>query len=307
MLSKTNGILFEHPPRSVTAPKRLSVFTRSDQPPLMRLTERDKRILEAIHAYDGILADYQIQRLFFTGRTQMQTRTRLLYQHGYLARPDRRHRALLPSMVYWLGERGAAYVAGLDGQSIQEFTYRREPRWQQVEHDLAVNDVRIALTQACVRHPHLLLEEWLPQSEFWAHPDRVEYTDLTGKRLARRVRPDGYCVILSGDRRFRLLWEIDRSTEDNPRFVREKVLPGIAYIRNPAYVARFGHPSGLWLIVTTSERRLRNMKRQTEQAAGDNAHLFYFTTIEQIAADTVLSAPIWRRGGGEAPTTLLAV
>ena len=35
--------------------------------PSMRLTDRDRHILEAVHAYDGILADTQIKALFFTG------------------------------------------------------------------------------------------------------------------------------------------------------------------------------------------------------------------------------------------------
>jgi hypothetical protein len=86
----------------------------------MRLTSRDSRILEAVHAFDGILADHQIQRLFFTGKTQAQLRTRLLYQHGYLARPDRRKRAALPAMIYWLDERGADHVAALRGQTLAE-------------------------------------------------------------------------------------------------------------------------------------------------------------------------------------------
>ncbi len=55
----------------------------------------------------------------------------------------------------------------------------------------------------------------------------------------------------------RYLLEIDRSTEDNPRFFREKILPGLAYIKTKAYEERFGHRSGRWLVVTTGEKRLR--------------------------------------------------
>ncbi|MBZ0285217.1 MAG: replication-relaxation family protein [Anaerolineae bacterium] len=298
MPTPTSMVLFDHSHNGHRPiQKRLPIFQRADHTPIMRLTERDKHILEAVHAYDGMLADYQIHALFFTGKSQMQVRTKLLYQHGYLSRPDRRKRAMLPYMLYWLGVQGAAYVAGLDGQSVNEFGYRREPKWQQVEHDLTVNDVRIAVVHACRTSKLLALEEWIPQSEFWAHPDGVEYTDSTGKMLKRKVRPDGYCVILLGGKRFRLLWEIDRRTEDNPRFVREKVYPGIAYIRSEAYRQRFGYNAGKILIVTTGERRLNNMKRQAEQAVGKDARLFYFTTLEQLTSQTVLTAPIWQRGG----------
>src|SRR5689334_14197966 len=115
----------------------------SSNPPAMGFTARDGHILEAIHAFDGMLSDEQIKRLFFTGTSQMQLRMRLLFHHGYVARPDRKQRASIPHMVYWLSERGAAYVAGLAGTPLGEFSYRREPKWMQIAHDLAINDVRI--------------------------------------------------------------------------------------------------------------------------------------------------------------------
>ena len=46
---------------------------------------------------------------------------------------------------------------------------------------------------------------------------------------------------------FRYLLEIDRSTEDNPRFMREKVIPGKAYLKTKAYKNRFGKQTGRWL------------------------------------------------------------
>ncbi|MBV6396745.1 MAG: hypothetical protein HFACDABA_02345 [Anaerolineales bacterium] len=44
----------------------------------MRLTERDRLILEAIHAYDGLLSFSQIQHLFFSGKSQTEYRLKLL-------------------------------------------------------------------------------------------------------------------------------------------------------------------------------------------------------------------------------------
>ena len=231
----------QEPPR-----RRLPQYLRTDESkrPSMRLTMRDSRILEAIHSFDGVLSDQQIKRLFFSGTSQMQLRMRLLYQHGYVAHPDRRRRASLSSMVYWLHERGAEYVAGLSGIPLNEFSYRREPKWMQLEHDVAVNDLRIAFMEACQATPGFTLEEWIPQGEFWAQPDRVTFTLPNGKKAARNIRPDGYCVIKHRDYTSRLLFELDRATEDNPRFSREKVVPGLAYIRSESYRKRFGFASG---------------------------------------------------------------
>ena len=267
-------------------------YGRINFPPKMQLTERDRRILEAVHAYDGILSFSQVQRLFFTGKSQAELRLKLLYQHGYLNRLDRDQRRRLPDMIYWLDKKGAELVASLDGTPLNEFTWRKEPRWFQVEHDLAVNDFRLDLEQACRAHPDVQLESWTSESEFWAYPDKVEYT-YQGKKMQRNIRPDGFFILATAEHRIRYLLEIDRSTEDNPRFLREKILPGLAYIKSQAYGERFGHRSGRWLVVTTSQRRLANMLNQTRNVKEKD--YFYFTTFNQVNPETMLQAPIWRR------------
>jgi hypothetical protein len=258
----------------------------------MQLTERDKRILEAVQAYDGILSFSQVQRLFFSGKSQCELRLKLLYQHGYLNRLDRNQRRRLPEMIYWLDKKGAELVASLDGTHPNEFTWRKEPRWFQVEHDLAVNDFRIDLEQACREHPEVQLESWTPESEFWAYPDKIKYK-FQEKEMERYIRPDGFFVLTTPEHTIRYLLEIDRSTEDNPRFLREKVLPGLAYVKSQAYGQRFGHRSGRWLVVTTSQRRLENMLRQARN--GEAKGFFYFTTFSQLKPETFLQSPIWRR------------
>ena len=61
----------------------------------MQLTERDKQMLEAIHFYDGMLADYQLRRLFFptdtTGR-YFKDRMSKLFHNRYVAKPGRKER-----------------------------------------------------------------------------------------------------------------------------------------------------------------------------------------------------------------------
>jgi hypothetical protein len=143
-----------------------------------------------------------------------------------------------------------------------------------------------------------------PSGEFWAYPDTVEYTRPNGKKHRRKVRPDGYFIILVDGQPRRFLLELDRATEDNPRFAREKVLPGISYLKSEAYIKRFGHASGRWLVVTTGERRMRNMREQTRQTAKHDANLFYFTTFQTISSDKVLTSPIWYPGGDADPVPL---
>ncbi len=268
----------------------------------MQLTERDKRILEAIHAYDGVLSFAQIRRLFFTGKSQVEQRLKFLYQHGYLARPNEEQRRRLSEMVYWLDKKGADIVASLSGTPLPEFYWRKEPRWFQVEHDLAVNDFRLDLIAACSQDATAKLETWIPESEFWAFPDKVTYS-FQGRSAKRNIRPDGFFTLTTGEHRIRCLLEIDRSTEDNPRFHREKLIPGLAYLKSQAYEDRFGHRSGRWLVVTTGERRLANMLNQARRAKTDG--LFYFTTFAKVTSESLLQSPIWQRADQEDPVPLL--
>jgi hypothetical protein len=268
----------------------------------MRLTERDKRILEAVHNYDGILSFPQVRRLFFKGESQAEQRLKLLYQHGYLARLDQEQRRRLNEMIYWLDKKGAEIVASLDGTPLNEFTWRKEPRWFQVEHDLAVNDFRLNLLEACSNDPAINLETWIPENDFWAYPDTITYP-YQGKQITRKIRPDGFFILTTQEHRIRYLLEIDRSTEDNPRFYREKILPGLAYLKSKAYEERFGHRSGRWLVVTTGERRMANMLSQARQA--DAKGLFYFSIFGKITPETILQSPIWSRPDRNEPVPLI--
>jgi hypothetical protein len=258
----------------------------------MQLTERDTRILEAVHAYDGMLRFSQLKRMFFTGESQAKQRLKLLYQNRYLNRPNNKQRRRITEMIYWLDKRGAQIVASLNGTPIREFSWRKQPRWFQVEHDLAVNDFRLDMEQACNQDPEIELVTWMPESEFWAFPDRVSY-EYQERSKHRKIRPDGYFMLSLPKHKIRYLLEIDRGTEDNPRFHRDKILPGLAYIKSKAYRDRFGQNSGRWLIVTTGKKRMENLLRQARRA--ETGGKYYFTTFDQLNAETTLHAPIWRR------------
>jgi hypothetical protein len=287
--------------------KKSSMYHRPETPVSGKFMPRDGHILEAIHSYDGVLADYQIRSLFFTGDSQYKLRMRYLFQHGYVARPSYKRRASLHHMIYWLDTAGAKHIAGLTGTPLAEFVYVQEPRWSQLDHDIAVNDVRIAVTKACedTASNAISLFEWVPQSEFYSHPDKVQYTDVRGVKKFRYVRPDAFFTIRRGETAFHYLLELDMATESNARFGREKVVPGLAYLKSTVYKERFGHNTGRFLVVTTTERKLRNMKHQTELVAGKEAKLFYFTTAGHIRREEILTQPIWYQGGKEEPTRLL--
>ena len=97
------------------------------------------------------------------------------------------------------------------------------------------------------------------------------------------------------------------ATHDNPSFGREKVSPGVAYIKSPAYKARFGSNEGNWLVVTSGgTTRLKNLMRQAREKAQHNASLFFFATFEQLVECEILTAPIWWQVDQNKPKSLLS-
>jgi len=284
------------------------IYARRAKPGPIALTSRDKRILETIYAFDGMMSLKEIDRLFFSNRggTWPRERMRSLFANKYVNMPDaaNAHRVPLGETIYFLDSGGAEVVAGLYGETITDFDWRKRPRWSLIAHDLAVNDFRMDVMQAAVSSSELALHQWIPESEFWRNPDKITYRTRSGASRKRQMRPDGFFTVRrpvarnpGSNEELAFLLEIDMATEDNPRFAREKVRPGVSYLSSSAYQQHFGIDYGRWLVVTTGERRLDNLKAHTERAGGDG--LFLFTTFGQVRSATVLAEPIWQVAGTE--------
>ena len=293
-------------------PLRKQPYQRSSSPSPIRLTARDKRILETIHAFDGLLSLRQIDRLFFSGkgRSQPRARMRLLFDNAYvnMPEPETIHQVPAGEAIYWLDLKGAAVVAGLRGRSASRLKWRKQPRFSLIEHDLKVNDFRIAVREGCRQRNDVELRTWISESAFAAQSDRVRFETSTGRTATRAVRPDGFFLIdyqtrLGRVKPLSFLLEVDMSTEDNPRFAREKIRPGVAYLKSRQYAERFGQPYGRYLVVTTGRRRMLNMKAQAERHGGKS--LFYFSTFDDIRSRTVLTEPIWMLAGHQEPRSII--
>ncbi len=306
----------------------------------MRLQKRDGEIFQAIYHYDGVLARRQIKLMFWPRSTvqALERRLSLLYHNGFLSWPDtdQRRTKPIPEPVVWLGWRGILYLAGqmeidvpfpnnagenqmrLLEKRLREkgIGWQRELRWSQLEHDIAVNDFRMAIERAAIKWPSVTLESWVPEGDFLRDMDTIkfEYEDQDGKKKKRKkgIRPDGYFVLLDHLRlinnspaRARFLLEFDNGNHPLNRFGRDKAVPGAAYVRSRAYKQRFGFNSGRWLVVCHGEKRMHNLKARTEKAVGVNASIFLFTTMDQIEAGTVLNMPIWMRGGSNKVMSLV--
>lgn len=307
----------------------------------MRFQERDGQILTVVHNYDGVLARRHIKAMFWPDATWRAMEKVLSRLHGaaYLAWPTEQEWKTrpVPESVVWLDWKGIAYIAGRLGLDVktpakanenqlrnfakqlrsQGVRWLREPNWSQLSHDLAVVDVRLAIERAVSSHPTLTLEGWVPESVFRADTDTIKFDyrrrDGTVKKGKRGVIPDGYCVIADEKRRMkgsphraRFLLELDGATHANPKFGREKIAAGAAYVTSPAYRARFGVDTGRWLIVVDAgETRMRHLMDVTGHTAGDAAGLFFFTTLEATQKANPLTAPIWLKVNWREPGPLI--
>ena len=313
----------------------------SNEKPGMRFQARDYEILKAIYESDGVLAKRQLQQLFWSGMTPraMEKRLAKLYYEGYLAWPSKEHwrSRPIPEPICWLDWKGILVVAGKRGVVIeppdginenklrklekvlrdQGIRWTREPRWIQLEHDLAATDFKLSIEKAVAKSRSLLLAKWITDGTFRTDMDVIEF-EIKGKNGENRTEkkgicPDGYFEIVDEKRkingtpaRARFLLEIDRSTHDNPSFGREKIVPGVAYIKSPAFKRRFGYNSGRWLIVTTGNTRMKNLMQQTLQLVGSFSKTFLFTTFDQLTNKNILTEPIWTQPGSNQPLALFA-
>jgi len=275
-------------------------------PPPIRLTPRDRDLIDAVHSYRALRRD-QVQRLFFPSKNTANARLQRLQQHGYLAR--RR----LPveygqgsgQWLYMLARRGAQLVAQAEGIGIEEIGWRRSQCHVSsmfLEHRLMVNDIRIAMALA-TKQTGARIERWLREEDLKKQPDRVWIASRRGRRRRVALIPDAYCTLAEDDRRAHFFLEADRATESNGRWS-QKVEAYLAYIRSGGYARRYGSNCLRVLTVTTGEKRLHNLMRSTQRVGG--GAMFWFATLGQTRPETILKAPIWWIAGQEAPSALLS-
>ncbi len=274
--------------------RRLSRYRRSVTPPPLVLQARDRQIVAAV-AQHRFLTREQIERLFFGTTTRANFRLQKLYHHKLLGRLH------LPTVrgssqaIYHLDRQGvpvAAEALGIQPATIPWKYKRRDVGPLFLRHLLAVNDVRIALELAArSRKDHELLL-WLSDQEC-----RDTYAWQYGRKV---LAPDAYGRYRFGDRVISFFLELDQATMSGKRWA-DKVNRYVEYAASGRYEERFGMKLFRVLVVTTSQERLANLMRATEQ---QTRRSFWFTTLEDIGKHSVL-ASVWWRIGVQKHTALL--
>jgi hypothetical protein len=273
----------------------------------MQFTPRDMHILLAAYAYRTI-SSTQLKQILApdAARTRLNQRLSLLFQHGYLLRIEQPQGLSEPRKpyVYVLDRKGAAVVAEHQGVAPHELEHwspkDRHVKPLFLEHHLYINDVRIALLQSIAAHS-FTLEAWHDERTLKRnHKDEVVSIHAPdGEEEQTRLYPDAYVAFRTDSLRFHRFIEVDRGTEtvvSTGQMLRgwgRKVACYQAYYRNGFFERRYNAKGMAVLTVTTSEKRLANLKQATEHLGGNE--VFWFSTFERVndPATDILTSPIW--------------
>ena len=290
---------------------RLPRYRRASVPPPMQLTARDTRIVRAVYEMRFLTRD-QIQILEFAPSTASYCKRRLalLFHHGYL------ERKFIPAVgsfgstraIYCLAPKGARLVAHELGVELQHLDWRTRDLNRELyylQHTLAINDFRIATTQATARL-HLSID-WTDERTLRRREMKDYLTDpkVQGQRLV--VVPDGYFRLTNDRFSAAFALEMDRATVEEKPF-KTKIRAYGEWKRSGSYGRRYGSESlrVLFVIASTKRdpRRLARIKHWCEAEGGRS--LFWFCPLDAVTAASILEAPIWEVAGRGGRHSLLS-
>lgn len=274
--------------------KKRKRYQRREAPATLRLQERDIDIVEAVHLH-RVLKQEQIQLLFFGpgNKSGAQRRLEKLYDHGYLERkfmPVSIGEGRSPTL-YVLDRKGVELLRAERGfDELTWYSTSKELKSDFLAHALAINDVMVAVTQAC-RECGYTLETWRGESQIKADYDRATITLDSGRKTSVAVVPDSYFTIVANDRRHHFFLELDRGRMTVKRF-KTKIAAYVAYHKGGDYQRRYG-ARGLRVltVIDGGVGRMANLKAAAEDAYG--AKRYWFALLSQLSAATVISRPIW--------------
>jgi hypothetical protein len=297
---------------------RLPITRRADTANLPRfaLTPRDVEIVRAVYEYRALTTP-QIEALFFSPSadepqsprhkidTRCQHRLSLLYHAGYLFRdeqPTKLSEGRRP-LVYFLDERGAALLSDTLRVPRAQLDWRsrdNDVSWPFLEHLLATNTIRIAVTISAKANGYELLR-WIDDKSL-RRAEQKDYVVLRGPSGSQQrvaVVPDGYFALKVGKRIYHRFLETDLGTvtgqasKPGRRDWARKVAAYLEYYKSGGYLRRYGAQGIRVLTVTTTDSRLHTLQSVTEASGG--RQLFLFTTFARLASADALTGPIWRQ------------
>lgn len=187
--------------------------------------------------------------------------------------------------IYTLSPKGA-HVARADYRGIKRPPDENLVGDLFVQHQLEINRLFVAIKFRPIPIPAVRLPRWL---SFYEPP-------VNNSKLI----PDAYFELQTSSGIRAMFLEVDRGTE-RLRIWERKVREYLQMAVSGDFARTFGQQQFRVLVVTTSERRLRNIR---EVAAKATDKIFWFATFKRIRTEGLWSA-IWRRPTGDQDHSLI--
>ena len=187
--------------------------------------------------------------------------------------------------VYTLSPKGVDLVHAKFG-GINRASERLVVGDRFVEHQMGINEVYLAVKYRQISNADSRLQRWL--------------TFRQSISEAIRLTPDGYFELDSCRTARAMFLEVDLGTEALAVW-QQKTACYLQLAISGEFLKRFRQPQFRVLVVTSSERRLANIR--TTIAKSTNK-IFWFTTFDDINRDGFWS-PIWLRPTGDQRHSLL--
>ncbi len=286
-----------------------------------RLTKRDKAIVEDVYTH-RLLTTNQIHALHFAPRGQRQhpvssrcrKRLRILEQKGYL---QRRRQPTTPEE----GRKPDIFFLWKAAVNLLAVGYRLEPEnilwkprynkltWSNIRHQRKTNDIRVAV-EVTAKWLDITVVNWLDDRSIKSREMKaqVKIVGARGNRIDALLIPDGYGHLQYRRankelRNTHFFVEADLGSETVGTFAR-KIERYLALWQSGQYQAKYQTNILRVLTVTTSQRRLNNLKKRAEKLGA--ANWFWFTTFDTLFLDdTVLTDAIWHVAGQEKPYAII--
>ncbi len=271
---------------------RRKKFVRSEDRDPLKLTARDTAILRDAAEY-RFLNSEQLLALHEGGRRNLKQRLSLLYQHGYLDRPEVQKDADLATahIVYSLGRKGVEVVAKDAQEREGVFRRVREARRTTalISHALMISQFHVCLSLALKNRSDVKLTRW------------VQGYDL--KVLLKRrgenpeLVPDAFFVLETPARKYPCFLEADRATMGKAKFV-SKLKKYWRHNREERFKQSLGVSHFRVLTIVPNEGHEKNLCRAAKDAddkhEGSLLYLFLSETQYSIAKPDGILEAAWK-------------
>jgi Replication-relaxation len=254
----------------------------------LRLEERDARLLCDLFLH-RFMARGQLEALYFTSTVRCNARLRQLFDYAYVKRYYLPAAPYGAQAVYSIGKNAVPLVAARLDMEADEVAgqYRRTRTPSFIEHTLEVVNLWLAFRDACAQAEGVEIERWLPETLC-----RHDYT-LGVKGAARRkqeaFKPDAFVRLACGGRFYDYFIEVDLGHTSSRQFL-GKLMTHQRYLESGLFTQIFGRERFKTLVVTTTGRRLKNLRALVEAQGSD---LFWFATLDD-ARQSGITGRIWQ-------------